>query len=110
MEALRALGRNDEKGEPDFTPRAPLNTISRLRKQPPGPFRSLGKYLDYEGWPGCQRFMELDQAIQAEALDGRSHDNRADWVEPETVEPDRHTGPSVASITRGFEELRFRRL
>jgi hypothetical protein len=113
MEPERVFGRNgagDGNGDLYYTPRAPLNAISRLRKQPPGPFRSLGQYLDYEGWPGCQRFLELDQAIQAEAQDDRSHNNRVGWNDPGTVEPGRQTGPSVAQIARGFEELQLRRL
>src|SRR5580658_3414955 len=39
----------------------------RLRKLPPGPFRSLGGYLDYEEWPDRERFMELDRALQHSA-------------------------------------------
>jgi hypothetical protein len=117
---------NDKGGEPGHTPREPLHAMSRLRKLPHGPFRSLGKHLDYKGWPGCERFMELDRAIRDEAQFGRSHDDRADWDEPKTVDRSkRHekatehaddecgedrTGPSFAEITRGFEELRFRRL
>jgi hypothetical protein len=38
--------------------------VSRLRKLPPGPFRSLGQHLDYTGWADCERFMELDREIQ----------------------------------------------
>ena len=38
--------------------------VPRLRKLPPSPSRSLGGYLDYEGWPDRERFMELDRALQ----------------------------------------------
>jgi len=130
---------DEELDEPEFTPREPLNAVSRLRKQPPGPFRSLGKHLDYRGWPGCERFMELDRAIQNEAQDGRGHEDRASWDQPQAIERsnrraeaaeercrsrsrhrpvndndeenDEHRpGPSFEEIARGFEELRFRRL
>jgi hypothetical protein len=30
-------------------------------------FQSLGGSLNYGGWPGCQRFMELDRALQTPA-------------------------------------------
>jgi hypothetical protein len=44
----------------------PVRALSRLRKLPPGPFRSLGKHLNYAQWEDCRRFMELDRAIQFE--------------------------------------------
>ena len=33
-------------------------------------FRSLGGYLNYEGWPECHRFMELDRVIRLETDEG----------------------------------------
>ena len=42
-----------------------VETVSRLRRLPPGPFRSLGEYLDYSGWPDRERFLELDRALKA---------------------------------------------
>ncbi len=44
--------------------------VSRLRKLPPGPFRSAGGYLDYGDWPDRKRFMELDHAIRRHGLQG----------------------------------------
>ena len=38
-----------------------------LQKLPPGPTRSLGGYFDYGLWPDCERFLELDRAIQLRA-------------------------------------------
>jgi hypothetical protein len=34
---------------------------------PPGRCPSLGGEFDYAGWPDCERFMELDRAIQLDA-------------------------------------------
>ena len=34
-----------------------------LPKVPPGPWRSLGGYLDYSSWKDRDRFLELDRAI-----------------------------------------------
>ena len=36
-----------------------------LVKLTPGPWISLGGYLDYEGWADRERFLELDRAIAA---------------------------------------------
>lgn len=36
-----------------------------LVELPPGPWRSLGGYLDYTDWPERERFMELDLAIKS---------------------------------------------
>lgn len=33
------------------------------KKLPPGPWRSLGGYMDYSGWDERERFLELDAAI-----------------------------------------------
>jgi hypothetical protein len=38
-----------------------------LVKLPPGPWRSLGGYLDYTDWPERERFAELDLAIKSRA-------------------------------------------
>ena len=38
-----------------------------LVRLPPSPFRSLGGYFNYEGWPDQQRFMELDEALRLKA-------------------------------------------
>jgi hypothetical protein len=44
--------------------RESVRVMNRLRKLPPGPFRSLGQHLDYAGWADCERFLELDREIQ----------------------------------------------
>lgn len=36
---------------------------SRPEKLSFTPTRSLGGYLDYDGWPDCERFLELDEAL-----------------------------------------------
>jgi hypothetical protein len=36
-----------------------------LEQTPPGPWRSLGSYLDYTDWPDRERFVELDRSIAA---------------------------------------------
>jgi hypothetical protein len=114
--------------------------ISRLRKQPSSPFRSIGGYLDYAGWPDCQRFMELDRAIQLDADESRNTDSGADSDDslevrpveryPETLDhgyrprrgfclpvpcantkaAEQCAGPSLADVIRGLEALPFRRL
>jgi hypothetical protein len=40
-----------------------------LVRLPPNPFRSLGGYFSYEGWPDQQRFMELDDALRRKAFE-----------------------------------------
>lgn len=35
-----------------------------LHELPPGPWRSLGRYLDYTNWPDRDRFVALDRAIE----------------------------------------------
>jgi len=40
-----------------------------LVRLPPSPFRSLGGYFSYEGWPDQQRFMELDEALRRKACE-----------------------------------------
>jgi hypothetical protein len=39
-------------------------TISRVHRQPPGPWRSLGQHLDYTDWPERDRFVYLDREIK----------------------------------------------
>jgi hypothetical protein len=39
-------------------------TVSRVRRQPPGPWRSLGQHLDYTDWPERDRFVQLDREIK----------------------------------------------
>jgi hypothetical protein len=49
-----------------------------LQKVQPGPWRSLGGYLDYSHWEDRERFLELDAAIararQADNADDESED------------------------------------
>jgi hypothetical protein len=40
-----------------------------LVKLQPSPFRSLGGYFSYEGWPDQRRFMELDEALRRKACE-----------------------------------------
>lgn len=40
---------------------------SSLPQVAPGPWRSLGRYLDYTNWADRDRFVELDRAIEANA-------------------------------------------
>ena len=42
-----------------------FEAISSLRRMAPGPWRSLGRYLDYTDWVDRQRFFELDRAIES---------------------------------------------
>jgi hypothetical protein len=42
-----------------------VEAVSRLRRLPPGPFRSLGGFLDYAEWPDRDRFLELDRSLRA---------------------------------------------
>jgi len=114
--------------------------ISRLRKQPSSPFRSIGGYLDYAGWPDCQRFIELDRAIQLNAHESQNTDSGADSDDSQEVRPvewypesldhgyrsrkgfcfplpyantkaaEDCAGPSFADVIRGLEALPFRRL
>jgi hypothetical protein len=43
-------------------------------------WRSLGGYLDYDFWTERERFVQLDQAIQAQAIaDSRLGVQRARW-------------------------------
>jgi hypothetical protein len=56
-----------ELDESDFAPPAADYAPPPLVKLPPSPFRSLGGYFNYEGWPDQQRFMELDEALRHRA-------------------------------------------
>jgi len=50
----------DEKGNDTF-----VDSCDLPEKVAPGPWRSLGGYLDYTTWPDRKRFLELDRAIAA---------------------------------------------
>jgi hypothetical protein len=61
--AMKHGGRRLNGGPPDS-----VHTVIPPQGSPFNPFQSLGGSLDYGGWPGCQRFMELDRALQTPAL------------------------------------------
>ncbi|HTA46677.1 MAG TPA: hypothetical protein VK789_29740 [Bryobacteraceae bacterium] len=46
----------------DARPSGPLTQLA------PGPWRSLGRHLDYTTWADRDRFVELDRAIEANAM------------------------------------------
>jgi hypothetical protein len=107
MEQRGASLRNDacaDDVEPGYALVEPVRAISRLRRLPPGPFRSLGKHLDYAGWAGRERFMELDRAILREGRETQSAADAGDESE------EHQTGPSLVDFIRGLEAQRFRRL
>ena len=64
---------NDESscrlGEPEFVSPVADDASPTLVRLPPSPFRSLGGYFSYEGWPDQQRFMELDEALRRKAYE-----------------------------------------
>jgi hypothetical protein len=73
-----------ESVEPDGSALDP-DCVSRLRKQPPGPYRSLGGYLDYAEWPDRERFMGLDCAIRRQAEERHNTDNHSDSEDPQVL-------------------------
>jgi hypothetical protein len=109
-----------------------------LEMLPSNPYRSLGGFLNYAGWPDCDRLMELDRAIQRKAQE--SADDHLDSDEPEAPPPvlrcskrlpngircrnrfqptaeyagwhceDHRTTPSVEHVLKGIEDLALRRL
>lgn len=109
--------------EPSNEPETePVCVVSRLRKLPASPFRSAGGYLNYAGWPDCQRFMELDRAIQLRAHESQNGEDDADTDDqericsierrPETVDDAYRTPrrPHSHEVIRGLAALPFRRL
>ena len=67
---MKTESRPDLNQEPDLRIEmandvcADFEAISRLRRLPPGPWRSRGEYLDYTNWSDRDRFIELDRAIE----------------------------------------------
>jgi hypothetical protein len=62
------IGHNDSAAsEPDIT--APTAEVAGppLQRLSPSPYRSLGGYLNYEGWSEQHRFLELDEALRRNA-------------------------------------------
>ena len=49
----------------DKTTDGPREIRGPLAKAAPGPWRSLGGFLDYSRWEDRERFLELDRAIAA---------------------------------------------
>jgi hypothetical protein len=66
--------------EQDFAVPATDGAESRLTKLASSPFRSLGGYLNYEGWSDRGRFMELDEALRRRGRDRRSVHRTANWA------------------------------
>jgi len=97
-----AYGSNNESDERDesvdldcLLPEA-VCAVPRLRKLPPGPSRSLGGYLDYEGWPDRERFMELDRALQHAAQERHnSGGGHADLDDPQALPAVRQRGATL---------------
>ena len=104
---------------------------SRLKKLPTSPFRSVGGYLSYAGWPDCERFVELDRAIKLHAQESHNTEGGADSNDcpaesyPENLDyinrlrersflaaacQEDWTGLSFADLIIGFEDLPIRRL
>jgi len=104
---------------------------SRLEKLPNCPFRSVGGYLNYAGWPDRQRFMELDRAIQLRARENQNTEGGVDSIDcpddsyPENLDyiyrlrkrsysaadcQEHWTGLSFAAVIIGLEDLPIRRL
>lgn len=68
---LAGVGEREFAGGPsvdlwsgDITDAPPARPLKPLA---PGPWRSLGRYLDYSNWADRERFVELDRAIQSNA-------------------------------------------
>ena len=61
--AMEPVTAESPEWERDFSNAFPL-----LYELPPGPWRSLGGYLDYADWPERERFAELDRSILAKRL------------------------------------------
>jgi len=78
QEAYQSETVSDESIEPDCPVLDADCGVSQLRKQPPGPYRSLGGYLDYAEWPERERFMGLDCAIRRQAQERNNADNQTD--------------------------------
>lgn len=109
----------------------PLVSVSRLRELPPGPYRSLGRHLDYSRWADRDRFMELDEAIRFGERNGtelyeqtpegndfptNSSAGQSDLARGPVAEPLRERRgryspiPSMVEFVTGFDSLPFRRL
>jgi hypothetical protein len=68
-----------------------------LVRLPPSPFRSLGGYFNYEGWPDQQRFMELDGALRLKA-----RENLQIWSKTNSSAPKADSG---VELEHGGEEV-----
>lgn len=65
-----------ELDESEFASPAADHASPPLVRLPPSPFRSLGGYFCYEGWPDQQRFMELDAVLRRNACENPQPANR----------------------------------
>jgi hypothetical protein len=77
---------NDEPSETD-------HAAPPLQRLPPDPYRSLGGFLNYAGWPDCERMMELDGAIQSQCA------GRPGRAQPRAAHP-----AAPLPIARGAEQ------
>jgi len=88
---------SDESVEPDCSMLDADCGFSRLRKQQPGPYRSLGGYLDYAEWPDRERFMGLDCAIRSQVQERHNTDNHTDSDDPQVLLPLRRCSAALAN-------------
>lgn len=77
-------------------PRLPIEPPSQLFKLAPGPWISLGGFLDYEHWPDRDRFKELDEEISLGPTQLHALRRRRRVLEL------RRGGKSVPAIARRF--------
>src|SRR5580658_7593643 len=90
---------SDESVELDRSPLEQVCAVSRLRKLPPGPYRSLGGYLNYAGWPDCERFIELDSSLRRQAKERDADEQRRCRAGAKNSQ----TGDPFADLIRGWE-------
>jgi|SRR5579862_6262935 len=67
-----------------------------LPKLPPGPWRSLGGYMDYSHWEDRERFLALDAAIATLRPDGSSR--------PSAFAPGRSQGNTSRRISHACRD------
>jgi len=124
--AYQSNNESDESVDLDCSLPETVCAVPRLRKLPPGPSRSLGGYLDYEGWPDRDRFMELDRALRQAARERHSSGGHADSDDPQALSAVRQscltanyaedksekyrTHPAIVEVIRKLEDLPLRRL
>ena len=72
-----SLARLDQASPERLADAGQNQTFKPLQLVPPGPWRSLGGYLDYRDWPDRERFHDLDRAIELQAWKECDHDDDA---------------------------------